>query len=110
MSPLEQGDIIEVDFTPAVGHKPAKRRPAIVVSCFAFNARSSVVAVVPITSKNNGHPFHVPVRAGDASGFACVEGIRSLDVAQRGYRFVGYANDEAMWHIMTCIRGMLDLK
>ncbi|MEG1494363.1 MAG: type II toxin-antitoxin system PemK/MazF family toxin, partial [Gordonibacter sp.] len=51
---LEQGDIVIVDFNPSVGHESAKSRPAIVVSGYGFNSRSSLVAVVPVTSGNNG--------------------------------------------------------
>ena len=32
MTLYEQGDIIEVDFDPTLGHEPKKMRPAIVVS------------------------------------------------------------------------------
>ena len=110
MSALEQGDIIEVDFTPAVGHEPAKRRPAVVVSAFAHNTRSSLVMAVPITSSDTGYPLHVPVRADGVSGFAAVEALRSLDVSQRGYRLLGYADDKAMRTIMSFLRGIFDLR
>lgn len=48
---FEQGDLIEVDFNPTVGHEPAKRRPALVVSAGYFNnVVSSLTVVCPITS------------------------------------------------------------
>lgn len=110
MSALEQGDIIELDFTPAVGHEPAKRRPAVVASVYGFNSRSSLVMVVPITSTDNGYPLHVPVRARNVEGFAVVEATRALDVEQRGYRIVGSVDDATMRAIMAKLRGIFGLR
>jgi mRNA interferase MazF len=110
MSSLEQGDIIEVDFTPAVGHEPAKLRPAIVVSEYGFNSRSSLVALIPISSTDNGYPLHVKLRSKAVTGFAVVEGLRTLDVAQRGYTLLGSADDTAMRTIMTNIRSIFGLR
>jgi mRNA interferase MazF len=110
MSALEQGDIIEVDFSPSVGHEPAKLRPAIVVSSFDFNSRSSLVSVVPITSVNNGYPLHVPLTAPPVSGYACVEQLRNIDLSQRGYTLLTSASDKEMNTIAGAIRGMFGLR
>ena len=108
---LEQGDLIEVDFNPSVGHEPAKVRPAVVVSGYGFNARSSLVVVVPVTSKDNGYPLHLPVMGtSGAVGFACVEQVRSIDLARRGYRFLGSADDATMRSILGHLRGVLELR
>ncbi len=107
---LEQGDIIEVDFNPSVGHEPAKARPAIVVADWAFNSRSSLVGVVPVQSTDSGYPLHVPVSDAGLQGFACVEMARNMDVEQWGYRIVGYASDATMRRIMGLIRGMYGLR
>ncbi len=110
MSHLEQGDIIEVDFNPSVGHEPAKARPAIVVTAYAFNVRSSLVGVVPIQSADTGYPLHVPVNDAGLHGFACVEMVRTIDVERRGFRLLGYASDEVMRTVIGIIRGMYDLR
>ena len=110
MSLFEQGDIIEVDFNPGVGHEPAKRRPAIVVTSYAFNARSSLVGVVPVQSKDAGYPLHVPVSEAGLHGFACVEQVRNIDVERREGRLIGYASDPLMRRIMGMIRGMYWLR
>ena len=110
MSALEQGDIIEVDFNPSVGYEPAKHRPAIVVTSYAFNTRSSLVGVVPVQSTDTGYPLHVPVRDAGLHGFACVEQVRTIDLERRGYRILGYASDELMRRIMGIIRGMYGLR
>ena len=107
---LEQGDVILVDFNPSVGHEPAKLRPAVVVSGYGFNSRANLVAVVPTTTKDNGYPLHVPATcSGRSIGFACVE-LRTIDVCQRGFEYLGVADDETLRSILASIRGMLELR
>jgi mRNA interferase MazF len=110
VSALEQGDIIEVDFSPSLGHEPAKLRPAVVVSGFDFNSRSSLVSLVPITTTDNGYPLHIPIKAPPVTGFACVEQLRNIDIAQRGHTLLAAATDRDMRTIMGTIRGMLELR
>lgn len=111
MRAFEQGDIVEVDFSPSVGHEPAKVRPAVIVSGYGFNSRSTMVSVVPVTSKNNGYPLHVPVTGSNGViGFACVEQLRNIDLAHRGCRLIGTADDATMRSILGSIRGMLELR
>ena len=102
--------VLELDFSPAVGHEPAKRRPAVVVTCYAFNARSSLVGVVPVQSADTGYPLHVPLADCGLHGFACVEMVRNVNVDRRGYRLLGPASDATMRQIMGIIRGMYDLR
>lgn len=82
---FNQGDIIEVNFDPTVGHEPAKRRPALVVSTDAFNIRSSMTFVAPITSTVNDYPLHVRIKDEDAdvNGCVCVEQTRAVDLSAR---------------------------
>lgn len=107
---LEQGDIIEVDFNPSVGHEHAKYSPAIVITDWAFNSRSSLVGVVPVQSTDSGYPLHVAVSDAGLHGFACVEMARNIDVEQRGYRIIGNTSDATMLRIMSLIRGMYGLR
>ena len=102
--------MIEVDFNSGVGHEPAKRRPALVVTSYAFNVRSSLVGVVPIQSKDTGYPLHVPVDEAGLHGYACVEQVRNIDVARRGYRLISCASDALMRRVMGIIRGMYGLR
>ena len=102
--------MIEVDFNSGVGHESTKRRPALVVTSYAFNVCSSLVGVVPIQSKDTGYPLHVPVDEAGLHGYACVEQVRNIDVARRGYRLIGCASDALMRRVMGIIRGMYGLR
>lgn len=110
MSFLEQGDIIEVDFNPSVGHEPAKPRPAIVVTGHPLQLTIISRGVVPVQTTDTGYPLHVPVTEEGLHGVACVEMVRTIDVEYRGFRIIGVASDGTMRKIMGIIRGMFDLR
>ena len=111
---LEQGDFIELNFDPTVGHEPQKRRPALVVSVGHFNnVVSSLTVVCPITSTVNGHPLHIelpedsPVR-----GCVCVEAIRALDLSdpkRAASPLDAYADQETMSKVLDALGAMFDI-
>ena len=43
----ERGDLIEMNFQPAVGREIDKRRPAIVLTPLSYNRRSGICLAVP---------------------------------------------------------------
>lgn len=111
MSVLEQGDVIRVDFTPSVGHEPAKVRPAVVASVYAFNAKSSLVMLIPITRTDSGYPMHIRVKGcGAIQGFACIEQMQALDIQQRGFELLGSVDDRTLRSIMSRLRGIFALR
>lgn len=108
MTMFEQGDIIEVNFNPTVGHEPQKRRPALVVSVGYFNnVVSSLTVVCPITSTVNGHPLHIELSEGNiVSGCVCVEQMRAVDLENpaRNARRLGASIDpETMGLVLDAI-------
>ncbi|MBQ9004820.1 MAG: type II toxin-antitoxin system PemK/MazF family toxin [Atopobiaceae bacterium] len=103
-----QGELVTLDFSPSVGHEPAKRRPAVVVSIDGFNLRSPLTFVVPITSVNNGYPLHVALPEGlPVSGWACVEQLSGVDAQARNIKSLEQSLDEqTMGEILSLIKGM----
>lgn len=55
----DRGDIIWMDFDPQSGREQARRRPALVLSPKAYNAKTSLCLVCPMTTKIKGYPFEV---------------------------------------------------
>ena len=111
---FEQGDFIEVNFDPTVGHEPQKLRPALVVSVGHFNnVVSSLTMVCPITSTVNGHPLHVELPAGCVvSGCVCVEALRAVDLANplRAARQLGEcADQDTMGKVLDALGAIFDL-
>ncbi|MCC4466743.1 type II toxin-antitoxin system PemK/MazF family toxin [Limosilactobacillus reuteri] len=48
-----QGDVIYMDFSPAIGNEIQGMRPAVVVSSDNFNRYSNYLMVVPVTNHGN---------------------------------------------------------
>lgn len=87
-----RGDIIWLNFTPQAGHEQAGHRPALVLSPRAYNERSSVILVCPITSPRRDHPFEVVLPAdGPVEGVVLADQVRSQDWRARGARLAAHA-------------------
>ncbi len=60
-----RGEVHDVDLGQPVGHEPAFRRPAVVVSVdIVNNGPGGLVVVVPVTSTPYGLRSHFEVEAG----------------------------------------------
>ena len=65
---MNRGDVYEADLNPAQGNEQGGTRPVIVVSRDALNNISTVVIVVPVTSRENKkktYPSQLEIRAND---------------------------------------------
>ena len=60
----DRGDVVWMDFTPQAGHQQSGRRPAVVLSPAAYNAKVGLALVCPITSQAKGYPYEVDIPAG----------------------------------------------
>lgn len=85
----DRGDAIWLDFTPQSGREQAGRRPAIVLSPAAYNAKTSLAFVCPITSQIKGYPFEVIIPNGlPITGAVLSDHLRSLDWKSRRWEFI----------------------
>jgi len=102
---FEQGDIVEVDFNPAAGHEPKKRRPALVVSNNEFNESTSMTMICPITSVDNGFFLHEPLPAGRAVfGFVVMEQMRAMDLEARQAERLDHLGPKEMEPVLACLK------
>ena len=53
----ERGDLVWLSFDPQAGHEQAGRRPALVLTRSAYNRRSGLAIVCPITRTAKGYPL-----------------------------------------------------
>ena len=75
-----RGDVVWLTFNPQAGHEQAGRRPAVVLSPDAYNAKVGLALLCPITSQVKGYPFEVIVPQGLAvSGAILADQVKSLD-------------------------------
>jgi len=74
------GDVVWLDFDPRAGQSQAGRRPAIVLSPKAYNSRTGLCLVVPVTNQSKGYPFELALPAGcKTRGVVLCDQMRSLD-------------------------------
>ncbi len=75
-----RGDVVWLTFNPQSGHEQAGRRPAVVLSPRAYNAKVGLAIFCPVTSKVKGYPFEVALPEGFAvQGVILADQVKSLD-------------------------------
>ncbi len=75
-----RGDLVWLDFAPQAGHEQAGRRPAVVLSPRAYNARVGLLLACPVTNQAKGYPFEVQLPAGlPVAGVVLADQMKSLD-------------------------------
>lgn len=84
-----RGDLVWISFTPQSGHEQAGRRPAVVLSPEAYNAKVGLAIFCPITSQIKNYPFEVLIPEGlDISGAILSDQVKSLDWKMRQAEFI----------------------
>jgi mRNA interferase MazF len=106
---FDQWDIVEFDFSPAAGHEPKGRRPALVVSNAHFNAGTSMTLVCPITTRDNGFPLHFRLPEDlHTYGFVAIEQVRAFDLqTRRAKRIEALKDNKLAAAIAECIRSFV---
>jgi mRNA interferase MazF len=85
----DTGDIIWLDFDPQAGREQAKRRPALVLTKRAYNQASELCLLCPITSRQKGHPFEVPIPSGlPVTGVILTDQVKSMSWPVRRAEFI----------------------
>jgi mRNA interferase MazF len=88
-------------FDPQAGHEQAGVRPAVVLSPKAYNERSSLVVVVPITRQIKGYPFEVVLPDGlVVTGAVLSDQIKSVDWRARDARLICSLPDTILNNIL----------
>jgi mRNA interferase MazF len=85
----DAGDLVWLSFTPHSGHEQAGRRPELVLSPLAYNQRTGLCLICPVTSQVKGYPFEVSLRSGlPVSGVVLADQVRSLDWRARHGEYI----------------------
>jgi len=93
----DRGDLVWLEFTPQAGHEQAGRRPALVISPAAYNDKSGLALVCPITSQVKAYPFEVLLpEDGKIQGAVLSDQLKSLDWSARKARFIAAAPKEVV--------------
>ncbi len=76
----ERGDLVWITLHPQAGHEQAGRRPAVVLSPAAYNAKVGLAILCPVTKQVKGYPFEVLIPADlPVTGAILADQVKSLD-------------------------------
>ena len=103
-----RGDVVWLQFSPQAGHEQTGRRPAVVVSPEAYNAKVGLALLCPITSAVKGYPFEVAIPAKlKVSGVVLADQLKGLDWrARKATRFAELPSSvmkEVLGKILTLV-------
>lgn len=104
----DRGDIVWTDFDPQLGHEQAGRRPALVLSRKLFNEASGLALFCPITGRQKGYPFEVPLPQNpDVYGVVLVDHLKSLDWEIRPIDFIAKAPEILLVNVLHKLNTLL---
>lgn len=93
----DSGDLVWLTFDPQAGHEQRGRRPALIISPRAYNSKSSLALLCPITNQSKGYPFEVSIPEGcGVSGVVLADQLKSVDWKAREARKIGTVPSSAL--------------
>ena len=107
----ERGELVWLDFDPPAGHEQAGKRPALVLSPKAYNQRTSLALIVPVTNRIKGYPFEVPIPSGHpVTGIVLADQAKSLSWQEHGAELVCAAPPAVTRETKGKLRALLQLQ
>ena len=104
----DQGHAIWLTFDPQAGHEQAGRRPAIVLTPAAYNRKTGLLLVCPVTSHSKSYPFEVALPKGlPISGVALSDQVKSADWRAREAAFICILPEASLMDIASKISTLL---
>lgn len=84
----ELGDVVHMNWQPAVGHEMTGPHYGLVVSATAYNHGTGLAVLCPVTSKGGKlSAFELDVRAGRVNGVAILSALRAVDYQSRSVQY-----------------------
>lgn len=105
----DRGDVVWTDFDPQAGREQAGKRPALVLSSKAYNSKTGLAVMVPITSQVKGYPFEVAIRTKAIRGVALADHLKNLDWKARGVSHAGKVPTTVLDEVNVRIAALLAL-
>ena len=107
---VKQGDVIMIDFNPALGHEEAKYRPALVVSNNDYNSYCGGIILVCPISHAKDFPLHIDLPDGlKTDGKVLCEHVRALDINARPYKYIETIHTDFMKQISNILKACVDV-
>jgi mRNA interferase MazF len=107
----DAGHLVWITLDPQLGHEQAGRRPFLVLSPLAYNAKTSLMVGVPVTSKRKQYPFQVELPAGGSiTGVALADQLKSFDWRARRAEHAEVADRTTLRDVRSLIATFLNLR
>ena len=104
----ERGDILWLQFSPQAGHEQAGKRPALCLSPKIYNEKTNLGLFCPITTKQKGYPFEVPLPDNfPVKGVILADQIRNLDWNVRKAMFIAKVPENTLKEVLEKIQLLL---
>jgi mRNA interferase MazF len=104
----ERGDLVWIAFDPQAGHEQAGRRPGLVITPLAYNAKVGLALICPVTSQIKGYPFEVALPVGGrVTGVVLADQVRSLDWTARQAEKVARVDDLVLAEVLAKIGALI---
>lgn len=106
----DAGDLVWLTFDPRAGDEQRGRRPALILSPRAYNAKARLAIACPITTHAKGYPFEVALPDdGEVSGVVLSDDVKSLDWTARRVEFAETAPIDVVTDVREKLRALLGL-
>ena len=106
----DAGDLVWLTFDPQAGHEQRGRRPALIVSPRAYNAKARLAIACPITTHAKGYPFEVALPDdGKVMGVILADHVKNLDWSARHIEFAATAPAEVLADVRERLRVLIGL-
>jgi mRNA-degrading endonuclease toxin of MazEF toxin-antitoxin module len=87
------GDVVHLNWAPAVGHEMRGPHSALVVSATAYNHGTGLAIVCPVTSKiGKLSAFELPLKVGRVNRVVILSNLRAIDYQTRSVQYENRAD------------------
>src|SRR3954463_14325196 len=101
----DAGDLVWLTFDPRAGHEQRGRRPALILSPRAYNAKARLAFAWPTTSPMKGYPFEVALPpGGKIAGAILADHVKNVDWQARHIVFEAKAPAEIVTDVRERLR------
>ena len=103
-----RGDLVWLNFHPQSGHEQSGKRPALTISPYLYNKKTSLALFCPVTSHSKGYPFEVPL--GNQSkifGVVLCDHIKNLDYRARDCQFIVKIPQNTLMEVILKIQALI---
>ena len=106
-----RGDVIWIDMPPQAGQEQAVRRPALVLSPYSYNGKTSLAVLCPITSQIKGYPFEVHLPEGfSLRGSVLSDQVRCLDWLARNASLEANVTESVVSDVLARIAALIGVE